>query len=101
MLVLNVSLRGVSVVWSVFQDRPLPGDLVIRRRFDLAHSVDIYVITHWPDAEAVVGGPYSTYSDALKDARLLLKDRYGYIWFDYARPGEGERLDQVAGGELG
>ena len=88
-------------MWSVFQDRPLPGDLVIRRRVTPSHSVDIYVITNWPDADLIVAGPYPTYSDALKEARLLLKDRYGYIWYDYARLGEPERLDQVAGGELG
>ena len=84
-------------MWSVLQDRPLPGDLVVRRRLDLAHSGDIYVITQWPDAETIVAGPFRSYSDALREARLLLKDRYGYIWYDYARLGDPERLDQVGG----
>lgn len=88
-------------MWSVFQDRPLPGDLVIRRRADLAHPVDVYLITRWPDAKSMVGGPYAAYCEALKAARELLKDRYGYIWYDYARLGAPERLDQVAGGDLG
>jgi hypothetical protein len=85
-------------VWSVFQERPLPGDLVIRRRFEQAHSGG-YVVTYWPDAETVVAGPYSNYADALSQARVLLEDRYGYIWCDNAHMGEPERLDRVGGSE--
>jgi hypothetical protein len=83
----------------VFQEKPLPGDFVIRRRFDLARGADVYVVTLWPDAGMVVAGPYGNYADALAQARLLQKDRYGYVWHDSAPLGEPERLEHVAGGE--
>jgi hypothetical protein len=88
-------------VWSVFRDRPLPGDLVIRRRFDLTHSAGIYVVTRWPEKDVPEAGPFPSYAAALAAARGLIIDRYAFIWYDYARPGEPERLDQVGGGDLG
>jgi hypothetical protein len=82
-------------------DKPLPGDLVIRARQEHSHlkrTVDVFVVTHWPDAERVVAGPYQSYSYALQQARRLLKDRSEVIWFDHARLGEAERLEQVGSG---
>jgi hypothetical protein len=93
--------RQGAIVWSVFRDRPIPGDLVIRRRFDLTHSAGIYVVTRWPESEAMEAGPFPSYAAALTAARQLVVDRYAFIWYDYARPGEPERLDQVGGGDLG
>lgn len=80
-------------------DKPLPGDLVIRRRRDPSHlrrAVDVFVITHWPDSETVVAGPYQSYAYALQQARRLLRDRAEVIWYDHARLGESEKLEQVA-----
>jgi hypothetical protein len=43
-------------------DQPLPGDLVIRMRDDrpgpIAHT--LFIVTVWPDADAIVGGPYQS-----------------------------------------
>ena len=83
-------------------DKPLPGDLVIRTRQDyspLQRSTDVFVITHWPDAETIVAGPYQSYAYALQQAKHLLKDRSEVIWYDHARSGEAEQLEQVGGGE--
>jgi hypothetical protein len=65
----------------------------------LGVATDIYVVTNWPDAETVAAGPFESYSGALEQARGLAQDGYAYVWFDYARHGEPERLDRVAGGE--
>jgi hypothetical protein len=86
-------------VWSTFRDRPLPGDLVVRRRHDLDAVQDVYVVTNWPDGATVTAGPFDSYSAALDQARAMATDEYAYIWFDYARDGEPERLDRVAAGE--
>ena len=72
-------------MWSVFRDKPLPGDLVIRRRRELGRSDDIYIVTAWPEPETAVAGPFPSYSSALEEARRLVKDRYSYVWYDYAR----------------
>jgi hypothetical protein len=82
-------------------DKPLPGDLVIRSRRDPSHlqrAVDVFVITHWPDVDTIVAGPYQSYAYALQQARRLLRDRSEVIWYDHARPGAAEQLEQVGGG---
>jgi hypothetical protein len=83
-------------------DKPLPGDLVIRCREDregVRRVVDVWVVTHWPDAEIIVGGPYQSYSYALQQARGLLKRQEQQpVWRDLARPGNSERLELVDDG---
>ena len=80
-------------------DAPLPGDLVIRRRRDesLLRRGEVFVITPWPDPETIVAGPYQSYGYALRQAGGLLKDRSVRIWYDHARPGRPEQLEQVGG----
>jgi hypothetical protein len=85
-------------------DKPLPGDLVIRSQRDRPHLqriVDVFVITHWPDADTVVAGPYQSYAYALQQARRLLRDPSEVIWYDQARLGESEQLEQVGSGADG
>ena len=82
-------------MWSTFRDRPLPGDLVIRRRQEPDAAQETYVVTNWPDGETVTAGPFDDYSAALGHAKSALTDEYAYIWFNYARAGEPERLDRV------
>jgi hypothetical protein len=79
-------------------DNPLPGDLVIRCREDrrTVRTVDVWVITHWPEAETIAAGPYQSYSYALQQARRLVRDRSEQIWRDHARPGENEQLELVS-----
>jgi hypothetical protein len=86
------------VVSAIFRDRPLPGDFVIRRRHDQGAETETFVVTTWPDAETVSAGPFHTYANAFEHARGMVTDRYSYIWFDYARQGEPERLDRAVGG---
>jgi hypothetical protein len=78
-------------------DKPLPGDLVVRRREDRSQmrAVDVWVITHWPDAETLVAGPYQSYPYALQQAKRLVRDRSEQIWRDHARLGEPEQLENV------
>jgi hypothetical protein len=80
-------------------DAPLPGDLVIRCRRDesLVRRGDVFVITHWPDADITVAGPYQSYGYALRQAHGMLKDRSERIWYDHAPPGRPEQLEQVGG----
>ena len=80
-------------------DKPLPGDLVIRCREERQHSRtnNVWVITHWPDAETVIAGPYQSYGYALQQARRLVRDRSEQIWRDHARIGEPEQLEHVTG----
>jgi hypothetical protein len=83
---------------AVRTDKPLPGDLVIRARREAARLVshDTFVVTTWPDVEAVVGGPYQSYGYALVQARRLVSDRERVlVWRDHAKPGEPEQLEEV------
>jgi hypothetical protein len=79
-------------------DSPLPGDLVIRRREDrtTVRMIDVWIITHWPDAETVVAGPYQSYGYALQQAKRLVRDRSEQIWRDHARNGQPEQLEHVS-----
>jgi hypothetical protein len=83
-------------------DKPLPGDLVIRCRQDhvlpFNRVVNVWVITHWPDAENLVAGPYQSYNYALEQSRRLLRDRSDFIWRDHARVGAPEQLELVDSG---
>ena len=78
-------------------DKPLPGDLVIRPRHDRTGplALTVYVITAWPDAERVIGGPYQSFSYALTRARLTLRDPSEHIWRDHAVAHEAEQLEDV------
>ena len=78
-------------------DKPLPGDLVIRRREEQSHlrPVDVWIITHWPDSETIVAGPYQSYAYALQQARRFVRDQSEQIWRDHARVGQGEQLEPV------
>ena len=78
-------------------DKPLPGDLVIRGREDRTsvRMLEVWVITHWPDAETLVAGPYQSYGYALQQARRLVRDRSEQIWRDHARSGHSEQLELV------
>jgi hypothetical protein len=78
-------------------DKPLPGDLVIRGRHDRTGPlvVTVYVITEWPDAERVIGGPYQSFSYALTRARLRSRDPSEHIWRDHAAANEAEQLEDV------
>ena len=78
-------------------DKPLPGDLVIRTREDrtTVRTLSVWVITHWPDAETLVAGPYQSYGYALQQARRLVRDRSEQIWRDHARIGTPEQLELV------
>ena len=89
--------RGMLVPVRV--DAPLPGDLVIRRQEDAARwgRGEVFVITAWPDPETVEAGPYQSYGYALRQAQALLNDPSERIWFDHARPGQPEQLEQVGG----
>jgi hypothetical protein len=80
-------------------DAPLPGDLVIRCRRDdtRLRRGEVFVITHWPDPDTTVGGPYQSYGYALRQAHGMLKDRSERIWYDHAPPGRPEQLEQVGG----
>lgn len=84
---------------SVRVDSPLPGDLVIRRQADPSRvgRGEIFVITCWPDPETVEAGPYQSYGYALRQAHGLLKDPSERIWYDHARAGQPEALEQVGG----
>lgn len=79
-------------------DKPLPGDLVIRRREDRTtlRILDVWIITHWPDTETIVGGPYQSYGYALQQAKRLVRDRSEQIWRDHARTGQSEELEHVS-----
>ena len=80
-------------------EKPLPGDLVIRPRHDGAgpYASIVFVITQWPDADAVVAGPYQSFGYALRQARSLSADwRHPMIWRDHATPGQPERLEDVS-----
>ena len=79
-------------------DKPLPGDLVIRCREDRTtlRTLDVRVITHWPDAETIVAGPYQSYGYALQQAKRLVRDPSEQIWRDHARFGAGEQLEPVS-----
>ena len=78
-------------------DRPLPGDLVIRRREDptARPSRDVFIITIWPDIERLIGGPYQSYSYAVQQARGRLTDRSLLVWLNHAAPNEPEELEDV------
>jgi hypothetical protein len=79
-------------------DKPLPGDLVIRSREDRTtlRVLDVWVITHWPDSETIVAGPYQSYGYALQQARRLVRDRSEQIWRDHSRLGQSEQLEHVS-----
>jgi hypothetical protein len=72
--------------------------LVIRARRDGGRLVrhDTFVVTTWPDVDAVVGGPYQSYGYALTQAKRLVtgRDRV-LVWRDHAQPGEPEQLEEV------
>lgn len=78
-------------------DQPLPGDLVIRARTDAdgPRVIDLYVITQWPDAEKVIGGPYQSLWYSLRQAERIAKDLSIRIWHDHAKPGLPEQLEQI------
>jgi hypothetical protein len=78
-------------------DKPLPGDLVIRRREDRLQlrALDVWIITHWPDPDTIVAGPYQSYTYALQQARRLVRDRSEQIWRDHASAGQQEQLEHV------
>jgi hypothetical protein len=78
-------------------DKPLPGDLVIRARQDRTGPLvlRVYVITSWPDAERVIAGPYQSFSYALTRARLRSRDPSEHIWRDHAAANEAEQLEDV------
>jgi hypothetical protein len=80
-------------------DKPLPGDLVIRCREDRGaiRTVDVWVVTYWPDADTTVAGPYQSYSYAFQQSRRLIKDPSVWIWRDHAAPGAPEQLEWVGG----
>jgi hypothetical protein len=82
-------------------DAPLPGDLVIRRQADESRLTkgEVFVITCWPDPETIEAGPYQSYGYALRQAQRLLKDRSERIWYDHARIGQPEELEEVGGPE--
>ena len=78
-------------------DKPLPGDLVIRRRLDgrSLRDPDVYVLTHWPDTETVVAGPYQSLGYALRQAQERRTDRSIYVWRDHATGNGSEELEDV------
>jgi hypothetical protein len=78
-------------------DKPLPGDLVIRCREERStfRTIDVWVITHWPDPDTVVAGPYQSYAYALSQARRLVRDKSEQIWRDHAPPGRPEQLELI------
>ena len=79
-------------------DKPLPGDVVVRCRGLGLRLDNEWVLTRWPDAETVVGGPYQSYAYAFQRARRLVEDSSVWIWRDYARDDASEHLALVAGG---
>lgn len=78
-------------------DMPLPGDFVIRARSDRSGplATSVWVITEWPDAERVIGGPYQSFSYALTRARLQSRDPSVRIWRDHAPSNQSEQLEDV------
>jgi hypothetical protein len=86
---------------SVRVDAPLPGDIVIRRRPGESplRRVVVFVITHWPDPDSVIAGPYQSYGYALRQAHGMRRDRSERIWLDHAAHGDPEELEQVGGAE--
>lgn len=58
-----------------------------------------WVLTHWPDAETVIGGPYQSYNYALQQAGHLVHHDSEFIWRDHARGGQPEELELVGGGD--
>jgi hypothetical protein len=84
------------------RDRPLPGDVVIRCRDErhplFQRSVSVWILTHWPDADTVVAGPYQSYNYALDQARHVTRDPSEFVWRDHAKPGMPEELEHVGGG---
>jgi hypothetical protein len=87
------------------RDKPLPGDLIIRRREEphpvLQRSVTVWIVTHWPDADTIVAGPYQSFNYALDQARRVRRDRSEFIWQDHAKPGTPEQLTHVNGDSTG
>ena len=57
-----------------------------------------WVLTHWPDADTVIGGPYQSYNYALQQAARLVRHYSEFIWRDHARRGQPEELELVGGG---
>ena len=73
---------------------------MIRCREESVHGyvkrpVSVWVITHWPDAEHPIAGPYQSYAYAFAQARRLVRDRSEFVWRDHARPGDTEQLELV------
>jgi hypothetical protein len=83
-------------------DKPLPGDLVIRCRQEhvlpFKRTVNVWVITYWPDTDNLVAGPYQSYNYALEQSHRFTRDRSDFIWRDHARAGDAEQLELVGGG---
>ena len=78
-------------------EKPLPGDLVIRavpNASAFAHH-HAFLVTKWPDADAIVGGPYQSYGYALRQAKVIADARM-MVWRDHARPGHPEQLEDVS-----
>ena len=78
-------------------DKPLPGDLVIKDR-SRNPLVSEWVITHWPNDDRVIAGPYPSFDYARQQAHRFVHDRSNYVWRDRARVGEPEQLELVASG---
>ena len=78
-------------------DKPLPGDLVIREQEDRSGLLvrTVWVITSWPDADQTIAGPYQSYGYALRQARGRLKDRSEQIWRNHGGTLGPERLENV------
>jgi hypothetical protein len=78
-------------------DKPLPGDLVVRCRDDRSGPLmrAVWVITIWPEPEAAIAGPYQSIGYAVRQARAMLKDQSEQIWLDHARANEPEQLEDV------
>ena len=56
----------------------------------------VYLITVWPDADPIEGGPYRSFGYALFHARAMLTESSARIWRDRAKAGEREQLEEIA-----
>jgi hypothetical protein len=79
-------------------DTPLPGDIVISQRQEHTgvRRVTVFVLTSWPQTDAMVGGPYQSYGYALRQAQTLASGKRARVWRDHSAGGDGNALEEVS-----
>jgi hypothetical protein len=56
----------------------------------------VFVLTSWPQTDAMVGGPYQSYGYALLQAQTLASGKRARVWRDHSSGGDGHALEDVS-----